>query len=265
MKALVAVLVMLATPALAEEQGLREFCPDRPGLDLPACIVDKGHLQVELAVADWTLDKQPDSRSDTIALGDVSLRYGVGNNTELRLGWTAYGHVRTRDRMTGTIDNDGGIGDVTIGIKQSLHNPDGNGFSIALLPFATLPTGKDQIGQGTWGGALIVPVSYDISEVFTIEANPEVVAAVDQDGHGRHLTYGSAAGIQAKLGKKILVEAEMELLRDRDPEEHITKARAAFSFGYQPKDGMQFDTGANVALNGKTPDLELYLGVTRRF
>ena len=103
MKALLAVAaILVATPALADDQ-LRELCSERPGLNTPPCIVDQGHLQVEVGLGDWTLDKQPDSRTDTIAAGDVALRYGVTDSTELRLGWTSYTHVRERDRASGAI------------------------------------------------------------------------------------------------------------------------------------------------------------------
>ena len=89
--------LLIASPAMAEDK-LRDLCAERPGLDTPACTVDPGHLQVEVGLGDWTLDKQPGSRTDTITAGDISARYGVGESTELRLGWTAYGHARTRDR-----------------------------------------------------------------------------------------------------------------------------------------------------------------------
>ena len=110
-----------AAPAWADD-GLRDFCGDRPGLNTPACTVDKGHLQLELGLGDWTLDRQPGSRTDTIAAGDIALRYGVTDSTELRLDWTAYNHVRQRD--AGTIDRASGVGDVTIGLKVQVDwNP----------------------------------------------------------------------------------------------------------------------------------------------
>jgi hypothetical protein len=142
MKLLIAVLLagIATAPALAEDK-LRDFCGDRPGLGTPACTVDAGHLQVEVGLGDWTLDRQPDARTDTIQAGAIALRYGIGDTTELRLGWDGYAHVRTRDRTSGAVDRTGGVGDVTVGIKQNLHNPDGSGLSIALLPYATLPSG----------------------------------------------------------------------------------------------------------------------------
>jgi hypothetical protein len=128
--------LLISSPAWADDK-LRDLCAERPGLDTPACTVDPGHLQVEVGLGDWTLDKQPDSRTDTVVTGDISARYGVGESTEIRLGWTAYGHSRTRDYATGAIDRVSETGDVTLGLKQNLSSPSGDGFSMALLPYAT--------------------------------------------------------------------------------------------------------------------------------
>src|SRR3954447_827014 len=94
---------LIAAPAMAKD-SLRDLCAERPGLDTPACTVDPGHLQMEVGLGDWTLDKQPDSRTDTFVTGAISARYGVGNSTEIRFGWTVYGHSRTRDHATGAVD-----------------------------------------------------------------------------------------------------------------------------------------------------------------
>lgn len=261
-----AALAGAAAPAMAQEApNLRDFCGDRPGLATPACTVDKGRLQAEIGLGDWTLDRQPDSRTDTILAGDISLRYGVTDSTELRLGWTAYGHVRDRDRATGGIERASGIGDVTLGVKQNLANPDGGGFSLALLPFATLPTGHDEVGAGDWGAGLVIPVNYALSKTLTLELTPEVDAAVDQDGNGRHLAYSGVIGIQAKLGEKAGVSAELEAIRDRDPSRHATMALAGLSFTYQPKEQTQLDAAATAGLNHDAPDIELSFGISRKF
>lgn len=265
MKALLAAAAILAaTPALADDQ-LRELCSERPGLNTPPCIVDKGHLQVEVGLGDWTLDKQPDSRTDTIVAGDILARYGIGESTELRLGWTAFGHVSTRDRATGIIDRTSGTGDVTLGLKQSLVHPDGDHFSVALLPYATLPTGTHQVGAGDWGAGLLVPINYDLSETLKLEVTPELDAAVDQDGKHRHAAYGSAAGLGIKLSEAWSMSVEGQLLRDRDPSGRSSQALGGAYLAYQPKDRLQFDIGAQAGLNHDTPDIALYAGITEKF
>jgi hypothetical protein len=266
MKPLIALALISATaaPAFAED-GVRDFCGDRPGIGTPACTVDAGHLQAEIGIGDWTLDRQPDSRTDSIGVGDVTLRYGITSSTELRFDLTAYNHVRTRDRASGTIDRAAGIGDVTIGIKQNLKNPDGSGFSVALLPYATLPTAKSAIGAGDWGAGLIVPVNYALNNTLSLELTPEIDAAVDGDGHGRHLAYGSVIGLQAKLSEKAGIAAELQAIRDQDPDGHTTQALAGLSFSYLAQAQTQFDIGANAGLNRNSPDIEIYFGIARKF
>jgi hypothetical protein len=264
MKIVMLGLVLLASPALAEDK-LRDLCAERPGLDTPACTVDPGHLQIEVGVGDWTLDKQPGSRTDTIVAGDISARYGVGDSTEIRLGWTSYGHSRTRDTATGAVDRLSGTGDVTIGLKQNLFSPSGDGFSLALLPSVSLPTGKSGIGAGDWGAGLLIPVSYDLTEQLTLEMTPEIDAAVDGDGKGRHAAYGSAAGLGVKLSEKWSMSVEGQVIRDRDPDGHSTQALAGAYLAWQPKDRIQFDAGAQAGLNRATPDVELYFGISEKF
>ncbi len=63
-----------ATPAAAQD---REFCPERPGLETQACIVDRGRVTIESSLIDWTRDRQSDGVTDTILVGDTLVRVGV--------------------------------------------------------------------------------------------------------------------------------------------------------------------------------------------
>jgi hypothetical protein len=264
MKVVLLTCLLIATPALAKDD-LRDLCAERPGLDTPACTVDPGHLQVEIGLGDWALDRQAGSRTDTILLGNALARYGVGMSTEVRLGWTAYGHVRTRDRTTGAVDRSSGTGDVTIGLKQNLSNPSGDGFSLALLPYATLPTGKNDIGTGDWGAGLLIPISFDLSDKVSWGTTPELDAAVNADGKGRHLAFGSAAGLAIELSERWSMSAEGEVIRDRDPAGHSTKALAGAFLAWKPKERLQFDAGVQAGLNRATARVEVYFGVAEKF
>lgn len=266
-KTILLLSLLAASPVWADDSPdkLRDLCAERPGLDTPACTVDPGHLQVEAGLGDWTLDKQSGSRTDTIVTGDFSLRYGVGESTEIRLGWAAYGHSRTRDYASGAVDKLSGTGDVTIGLKQNLSSPSGDGFSIAVLPYATLSTGKTGIGAGDWGAGVMLPTSYGLSEVVTLEMMPEWDLAVDGDGHGRHSAYGSAAGLDIKLSEQWSMSVEGQVIRDRDPAGHTTQALAGAYLAWQPKHRIQLDAGAQAGLDRNTPDVELYFGITEKF
>jgi hypothetical protein len=258
----IAALGLATTPARAED--LRDFCPDRPGLGTPACTIDPGHFDFELGLADWTLDKSSDSRIDTFEAGQVLVRVGLNESLEAQIGWTAFGHVRTRDRSTGAVDHVSGIGDVTLALRQNLANPDGSGFSLALMPFATLPTGNSAIGAGDGSAGLLVPLSFDLGENVQLGLTGRAEAVADEDRDGRHLAYGAVAGLSVPLSDAVGATFEIAASRDEDPAGHSTEWLAGISAGWMAKDDLQLDAGANLGLRG-APDVQLYLGVSRRF
>ncbi|MEO5865564.1 MAG: transporter [Sphingomonas sp.] len=258
----VALLTVVAAPACAEE---RDYCPERPGLNTPPCIIDKGHVSVETAFADWTLDNQPDSRTDTVLVGDTKLRIGVTDAIEAQVGWTPYGHVRQRDKTIGSVASSDAVGDVSLGAKVSLMNPDGNKTSIALLPYVTLPVGRSPVGAGDWGAGILLPLSFSLSDALSLAATPEVDAAVDEDGHGRHLAYSGTAGLAFKLSKAVTLTGEAQLQRDDDPSGQTTQALAALSIGWMAAKHLQLDIFGAKGLNLDSPDFEFYGGISRRF
>jgi hypothetical protein len=152
-----------------------------------------------------------------------------------------------------------------MGLKQNFSNPSGDGFSLALLPYATLPTGRKDIGAGDWGAGLLIPISFDLTEKVSWGATPEVDAAVDEDRKGRHLAFGAATGLDIDLSKRWSVSIEGQVIRDRDPSRHSTQALAGAFLGWKLKERLQFDAGAQAGLNRATPDVELYFGISEKF
>ena len=147
---LVGMLVGLlaATPALARgEPAERDYCPTRPGLGTAPCTIAPGRVSVETALADRTLERDGDDRTDTVLFGDSLVRVGLTDTIEAQIGWTPYGLVRARSG--GTVDRAGRTGDVTLGVKASLANPDGGKLSAAIQPYATLPVGRAPVGLPT--------------------------------------------------------------------------------------------------------------------
>jgi Putative MetA-pathway of phenol degradation len=255
-----AAAFFIALPGAAEPRGL---CAERPGLATPPCTVDAGHLQIETGIGDWTHDRSRAERSDAVTVGETELRYGVTDDFEARVGWTPYGWVRTRDRRTDETARDDGVGDLTLGVKA---NPiDLGALSIALLPFATAPTGRRPIGAGDWGFGLLAPVAYQLLEGVDLEVTPEVDAAVDGDGTGRHVAFGGPVGLDADVTKHLALAAEVAAVRDREPSHHTTSVLAGFSAGWRPRDDWQLDVGVNLGLDRDAPDVEVYTGIAKWF
>lgn len=254
--------LMLATPALADGE-LRDLCPTRPGLATPPCIVDTGHVLAELGVADWTVDKQAGVRTDAIISGDLLLRYGLDDQSEVQIGMTGFGTVRTRDASG--ISHSSGVGDLTLGYKRSIVHPGGNGFSAALQPFLTLPTGGRTIGAGDWSGGVMVPMAVPIAQGVSLELTPEIDAAVNVGGKGRHFAAQTVEGLSFSLTPSVSTSVEVEEVHDEDPSGTQDHALAGLSVAWQPTSNWQLDLGTVAGLDLNSAGVEVYFGISRRF
>jgi hypothetical protein len=265
MRLIVAALALSVFTAPAAWAQERDYCPARPGLGTPACTIAPGRVSLETGIADWQRDDTPGERSDTIVIGDTLLRMGVSDTVEVQLGWTPFGHVRVRDKASGAVAKASSVGDVLVGLKANLANPDGSGLSIAVQPYAVLPVGGAALGAGDWSAGVVVPVSYDLNDVFNIQFSPEIDAATDGDGRGRHFAYSGTWGLGVSLGDTLGVTAEFQAARDQDPAGHSTALLAGLSAAWMRSDDLQLDIGANLGLNDNAPDVQVYFGFSRRF
>lgn len=256
----IAPLLLFAASATADTP--RDLCPDRP-LGTPACTIQRGHVVVELGLVDWTLTRPSGQREDEINAGELLVRYGLAENLEVQVGWTAYSHMRVRSGNAVTAA--GGTGDIRVAVRQNLYNPNGKGFSLAVMPYATLPTGTNGAGAGGWTAGLIVPMSYQLPHGFAIDLTTEAGAAVDQQGSGHHFAYSAILGFEAELTDNLGAAAELSAGRDEDPSGHKSPVLAGMSVNWTPDEALRFDVGGNVGLNRDAPDVELYARISRRF
>jgi len=256
------LLCVAVTPAWADD---RDYCPARPGLGTPACTIAPGRISVEVGLADWQHDADATGQTDSVLFGDTLVRVGLGEAVEAQIGWSPFGIERTRDTATGIVGHDHAVGDVLVGLKANLLHPDGNGLSFAIQPCATLPTGRSPVGAGDWGAGLVAPVTYDLSDTVNLEFTPEIDAAVDEDGNGRHVAFSGIIGLGYAVSDQVGVTIEVEDARDHDPSGHTTQWLSAASLAWTPATDLQLDIGANLGLNADAPDTEVYVGISRRF
>lgn len=259
---LAAFALLLPGAAWAED---RSYCPTRPSLGTTACTIAPKHVSVETAITDWTLDNQPDQRTDTVLLGDTLVRIGVTDRIEAQFGWTPYGHVRTRDKTTQAVDTAGRVGDATFGFKANLLHPDGNGVSIAVQPFVSLPIGRTPVGAGDWSAGVLVPATVDLSKKVNLVTTSEVDAAANRSGHGGHIAYSEVVGLGVKVLRHVTFTLDSQVLRDEDPAEKTTQWLGSASLAWKARKDLQLDLGAVAGLNRAAPDMEVYVGVSRRF
>jgi hypothetical protein len=257
--------VAAAHAAHAEDAG-RDFCADRPGKGSPPCVLDAGRFQAELGVADGAWSRGGGVSTDDTAFGALELRLGLTSTLEGQLSWTAHERIRQKDRASGAVSTVDGGGDVGLALRWSLRNPAGDGVSVALQPFVTAPTGAEGIGGDAWQGGVIVPISLPLNADWSLALSPELDARADADGSGRHAGFGGAVGIGRSFGP-VALGVELWADRDQDPSGHVTSASLDLTAGWIPASAkdLQLDASAYVGLNRDTPDLEVAVGVAKRF
>lgn len=253
---------MIATQAHAE----KDFCADRPGRSDATCTLDPGKLQVETSLTDWSHSRDTEEIEDTTIINDMLVRYGLTRSTELQFGWTMLGVDSTRERATGSVSHRTGSGDITLGVRQSLRDggPD-KGMSISLQPSVSLPSGRTPIGAGTWSAGIVMPAQFFFSKDWSLTVDPEVDAAPDEDGAGRHLAYAMVANLRWKATKTLQLAGEVFAERDQDPAKHATQASLDGTAAYQIGKNSQIDLAAYAGLNHATARIEILLGAAHRF
>ena len=129
---------------------------DRPSIADWSPVVPRGALQIESGLqatdntGQWTLD-----------LPETLVRYGLIENTELRLAVPNY---FLHQPVAGSTTS--GFGDLGIGVKQQLGTL--AGFNLLLIPLLTLPTGARGISSGGYDPGLQLPWARSLTSDWTV-------------------------------------------------------------------------------------------------
>lgn len=266
--ALAAALLAGPAAALAADAGGdgaqgRPFCADRPGKATPPCILDAGRVQIESGLVDFARSTGGPATDDVYAIGATELRAGLTRRTELEASWTPWTIDRTRVRG-GQSSQVGGTGDLTLGLRTAITDPDGSGVAVSAQGWVVAPTATHGLGQGGWGAGFRAPASAPLPAGFSLGLAPEVDLLPDTLRSGSHPAWSGAVALSHALGPASL-GVELWAQRDEDPGARVSRASVDLTSDFMVGRDLQLDAGANLGLNRATPDVELYVGVARRF
>jgi hypothetical protein len=259
MRAPLLALAALFLANAAHAQDLRDFCADRPGKGTPPCILDAGHIQLEVGVADAEFQSGGGVHSRAYTFGETELRLGLSPTLEAQVSWAPLIIEKERgfSRITGSDD-------LTLGLITALTDPDGKGMAASLQGFVTAPTATHGLGAGGWSGGARLPAEIPFGHGVSLGLTPEVDIVRNADGGGTHLALVAAVGVGRAFGR-LSLEIEAWGAIDDDPTARTYQASADVSAALALGDNAQLDAGVNLGLNRDTPDVEVYAGIARRF
>lgn len=252
-------LALVAAPAAAQGDKLREMQPDRPNRTNTPTTIDAGHFQVEVGVFGTMLDRDgPDDRTRDWSIGETNVRVGVTDRLELNA--VVAPHVVSHERGQ---DYASGFGDTIVGLKWNLAQPDGKGVSIALQPQVTLPTAAHGLGDGHVEVVVNLPVHTDLPAGFGIGVMPQVSWQRD-DANTRYVAgWQASAALDHQLGPADLyVEyAWHDTSEAGAPAEHVLGLGGTVALGKN----IVADAGTELGLSRGADDVALFTGVSARF
>jgi hypothetical protein len=256
-------VIAIGAAALQEAAAqTRELSTDRPDRTESPYTVPQGKIQLEMDVANWTHNEDAGVEVDTLAIAPFNLKYGIGADTDIQFVVTPY--VRSEVSGLGLDDSVSGIGDVTVRLKQNIWGNDDGSTAFAIMPFVTFPTADDDFGgSGDVEGGVILPLGFSIADGVGAGVMLQVNALKDSsDDYAAEFIVSGTVGFD--ITDQIGGYVELFASKFDDIGE---KTQATFDFGvtYSPEAELQFDAGANLGLNSNTDDMQMFVGVSRRW
>ena len=249
-------------------EALRELSTDRPDKTESPYTVDAGHVQIELDFANYTRDRDRSDRgnirSESIGLVPFNLKLGLTNSTDLQLLVEPYIRQTVTDRTTGRRERISGFGDLTLRLKHNLWGNDGGRTALALMPFVKVPTSSNNIGNEAVEFGLIVPLAISVSERIGIGLMTEIDMLEESDGSGYAPSFINSATVAFDLTDRLGLYTELftERSSERDARWVIT---GDAGLTYAVSNNVQLDAGINIGLTNAADDLNLFIGLSRRF
>jgi len=223
----------------------------------------KGKFQLELnGQYDWD-EEEVESVSIKSAGGEVAatLSYGIAENVDLVFSMPyLWGKVEGSNII---VYDEKGIGDAVLEAKMRLFEK--SGFSIALKPGMSFPTGNEEKGLGTGklGGHLFLIATQEL-EPWSFHANMGYIRNENNADEHKDLWHASIATTW-EVVKDLNLVVNIGIERNPDDE---AKNDPAFLIGgiiYSINEKIDVDLGVKCGLTEPETDFTLLTGVAFRF
>jgi hypothetical protein len=223
----------------------------------------KGKFQLEMnGQYDWDKDDTEDvSVRSTGGQVAATLSYGIAENVDLVLSLPyLWGKAEVNEI---TLYDEHGIGDAVLETKLRLFEK--NGFSMALKPGISFPTGNDEkgLGAGQLGGHLFMIASQELGS-WAFYGNMGYIRNENKVDERKDIWHASfAATWEAIKNLKLVANVGIE----RNPDEDANNDPAFLIGGviYSINENFDVDLGVKCGLSTSETDFSLLAGVAFRF
>lgn len=268
-----ALLLAPAGPAVATDKRaysifnptpdslLRDMSTDRPDKTESPYTVDAGHFQIETDLVAYTRDEDAGSTSSAFDVLPFNFKIGLTHNTDVQIVYGAFSSTRTSGN--GATDTDSGFGDVTIRLKRNLWGNDGGTTALGIMPVIKIPTNTLAGLNNDVEGGVIVPLAVDLGQGVGLGLMTEIDILKNGTG-GYDPSFVNSATLSFEITKQLglYVEAFVERSTESGAETVVT-IDSGVTFAVT--DNLQLDAGANIGVTDAADDLNVFVGLSRRY
>jgi len=218
----------------------------------------KGKFQLEVN-GEYGHDNEDGVIKNTTQVA-TTLTYGIIDNVDVAIG-IPYQYIRTKD-SEGTTRHDG-VSDLSIDLKWRFYEKDG--FSLALKPGITLPTGDHErsLGSGRLTYGMFFIATQEIKPL-AIHANLGFRRNENKIDERKDIWHASLAG-ELEVVKGLKAVANVGVERNSDKASNTHPAFVIGGMVYSVTDDFDIDIGIKGGLNKPETDITTMAGITLRF
>jgi hypothetical protein len=238
-----ALWLFLAVPSMSEAQQTDPISTDRPSFSASPNSVGENIWVLETGY----LYTRNSSGSSSQSLPNVLLRFGLSDETELRMQWTGY----TRNKNGSSTKS--GYSDLSLGAKWQINDSTSSTL-FALLAELSVPTGDNSFGSDSYDPKLSLAWSSSSSLQWFGTAS-----LAHSDGSE---TFSNGIGLSFAIDESSawFVEHQMDL-----PGNGSTAHQLNGGISLLRNHDMQFDLHGSLGLNDHAADYSLGAGWSIRF
>jgi hypothetical protein len=238
---------------------MQSICTDRPTKSNLPCTVDAGHFQYEADIFNWTRSTVGGSVTSTYLFTNPTAKLGLTDKIDVELNMVPYEEITTHNSEVT------GVGDLFARMKYNLFGNGGGDVAATLLPYVKVPTAKAGIGNRSFEGGLISPVSFALPMDFSLLFDPELDVLRNSTSSGYHAQFQGLANVSRTVIENVTGYVELWSSYNNDPKSATTQVSLDVAVSWLIKSDLQLDVGANFGLNKFTARTQAYFGISQRF
>ncbi|MBN1929269.1 MAG: transporter [Chlorobiaceae bacterium] len=230
----------------------------------------KGHSQIEIGFESAS-DKETVAGVETKTTGgavSTTISYGLTDNIDLVAGMPWEWYTEKEDGVKMADEN--GQGDLALQIKWRFYNNEDSGFSLALKPGITIPTGDERKGFGpgkvTGSMTLIATREAELASYHVNLGYSRNEYKLDEisESSRKNIWHASLAA-ELNVTGKLRAVGDIGIETNPDKESDTNPAYILGGLIYAVNDNTDLDIGIKGGLNDAETDTTLLAGVTMRF